>query len=99
MSFGFGDFTKLNVDFVSVEYQMLSKELVYAMGALDKEVHVWTVNDKNQAINTIRLKVDNIITDSVETITTALNESKNYDEDYLTWFHNSVLSIIRYVKI
>ena len=99
MSFGFGDFTKLNVDFVSVEYQMLSKELVYAMGALHKEVHVWTINDKNQAINAIRLKVDNIITDSTETIEAALRESKNYDEDHLTWFHNAVLSIIRYVKV
>lgn len=99
MSLGFGDFTKLNVDFVSVEYQMLSKKLVYAMSALDKEVHVWTINDKNQAINAIRLKVDNIITDSVETIESAINDAKSYDDDYLTWFHNAILSIIRYVNI
>ncbi len=100
LTFGVGDFTKLNVDFISVEYQMLNKQLVYAMHALGKEVHVWTVNDSERAEDAIKLGADNIITDSVgiiQQVSNSLKERK--DANYLTWFYDGVNSIIKYVKI
>ncbi|GAB6169880.1 glycerophosphodiester phosphodiesterase [Clostridium carnis] len=100
LTFGVGDFTELNVDFISVEYQMLKKELVYAMHALGKEVHVWTINDSTMAEDAIKLGVDNIITDSVETIKFVSKDLKEDNEiDYLTWLYECMNSIIKYVKI
>ncbi|MEG2290593.1 MAG: glycerophosphoryl diester phosphodiesterase membrane domain-containing protein [Clostridium sp.] len=100
LTFGVGDFTKLDVDFVSVEYQMLKRELVYGMHAIGKKVHVWTINDEERAINAIRLGADNIITDSIETIESVSNNLKeNKDVDYLTWLFDAINSIIKHVNI
>lgn len=100
LTLGIGDFTKMNVDFVSVEYQMLKKDLVYSMHALGKEVHVWTINDKKRAENAMKLGADNIITDSVEMVqkaSTTFNEKE--DVDYVSKFYDSIYSLLKYVKI
>jgi len=100
LTLGVGDFTKLNVDFIAVEYQMLKKELIYAMHALGKEVHVWTINDSERAEEAMEIGVDNIITDTVgliENTSKKLKEKK--DINYLTWIYDGVISIIRYVQI
>lgn len=100
LTLGIGDFTKMNVDFVSVEYQMLKKDLVYGMHALGKEVHVWTINDKKRAENAMKLGADNIITDSVEMVqkaSTTFNEKE--DIDYVSKFYDSIYSLLKYVKI
>ena len=100
LTLGIGDFTKMNVDFVSVEYQMLKKDLVYSMHALGKEVHVWTINDKKRAENAMKLGADNIITDSVEMVqkaSTTFNEKE--DIDYVSKFYDSIYSLLKYVKI
>lgn len=100
LTFGIGDFTKLNVEFISVEYEMLKKELVYAMHALGKEVHVWTINDSERAEEAIGLGADNIITDSVNVIEGACNKLKEKkDRNYLTLLYDGVISIIKYVQI
>lgn len=100
LTFGIGDFTQLNVEFISVEYQMLKKELIYAMHALGKEVHVWTINDSERAEEAIKLGVDNIITDDVRLIeSTSNNIKEKIDANYLTWLYDGVISIIKYVQI
>ena len=100
LTIGVGDFTKFNVDFISVEYEMLRKELIYAMHVLNKEVHVWTINDEERVEDVIRLGVDNIITDDVELVIATNRELKEKGiPDYLTWFYESINSIIKYVKI
>lgn len=100
VTFGIGDFSKMNVDFISVGYEMAKEELIYAMHALDKEVHVWTINDKKKAENAIKLGVDNIITDNVGMVQrtqTSLHE--NDDANYLTRFLDGITSIMKHVKI
>lgn len=100
LSFGVGDFTKLNVDFLSIEYDMLKRELVYAMHALGKEVHVWTLNDDSRIEDAIYMGVDNIITDDVEMVEyvkSSINE--NREIDYLSWFYEIIYTITERVKV
>lgn len=100
LTLGFGDYSKLNVDFVSVEYQMLKKDLVYSMHALGKEVYVWTLNDKKKIENAIKLGADNIITDSVKTsqqVSSTVNRKE--DIDYISKFYDGIYSIMNHVKI
>lgn len=100
LTFGVGDFSKLNIDFVSVDNSMLKKEFVNEMHILGKEVHVWTINDKRKAENAIKLGADNIITDSVENIKSASEKIKDTEDiNYLSRFYDCISSIIRYVKI
>lgn len=100
LTFGIGDFTKLNVDFISMEYGMLKKSLVYAFHGLDKEVHVWTVNDTEKAENAIKLGADNIITDSPKMVK-SVDEKIRYQGDinYMTRFVDSIYAIMRYINI
>ncbi|MGL4773823.1 MAG: glycerophosphoryl diester phosphodiesterase membrane domain-containing protein [Clostridium sp.] len=100
LTFGLGDFTKLDVDFLSIEYQLAKKELIYGMHALSKEVHVWTVNDEDRVDTLSKLGVDNIITDSVPTVNEALEKNKHIEDfNFETWFFESIKSIIKYVQI
>ncbi|GEM_PF-717510 len=100
LTFGIGDFTKLNVDFISLEYGMLKEEFVYSMHALDKEVHVWTINDKQKAENAIKMGVDNIITDNVGLIErTQISLVEKDDVSYITRFLDGINAIIKYVRI
>ena len=100
LSLGLGDFTCLNVDFISVEYGLLTKELVHAMSALEKEVHVWTINDQIKVRDVARLRVDNIITDSVDMVNEQLRSLTSIEDiDSLTWFYNCVFTFNRYLQI
>lgn len=56
---------ELKCDFVSIKYNVVTKELVEEMYKNNKEVYVWTVNDENNIKNMIELDVRNIITDNV----------------------------------
>lgn len=100
VSVGLGDFTKLNVDFLSVEDSMLKSKLVYAMHALGKEVHVWTLNDDYRIEEAIYMGVDNIITDNVESVEyvkSSMND--NGDTDYLSWFYEIIYTIMDRVTV
>lgn len=99
LSYGFVNYKKLNVDFISIDYSMLTKDLVYIIHSLDKDVYVWGVNTKRKIRDAIKLNVDNIITDDISTARYTLAESKYYDKNYLTWFYDNITSIIKYVKI
>ena len=70
------------------------------MQALDKEVHVWTINDKKKAEHAIKMGVDNIISDNVGMVQrtkTSLHESD--DVNYVTRFLDGITSIMKHVKI
>ena len=100
VTFGIGDFTKLDVDFISIEHRMASRELVYKMHALDKEVHVWTINEKKKAEDMIKLGVDNIITDNVgllQRIKVSIEEKD--DVSYINRFLDGITSLVKYAKI
>lgn len=97
---GLGDLTKLNVDFLSVEKSVLKAKLVYAMHALNKEVHVWTINDPEEIEEVISLGADNIITDDVELVEDVKESLKHSGEkDYITIFYETVNTILKYIKI
>lgn len=76
ISFGIGDLSAINVDFISVEYDLLSYSLVELMHMYEKKVHVWTLNDRDRIIRAINLGVDNIITDNVVLAKKSLYDSK-----------------------
>lgn len=61
-----GDLNKLNVDFISIEETIATKKIIDDAHTLGMEVHIWTVNDKDNIERFINLGVDNIITDQVE---------------------------------
>ena len=96
---GFGNFSALDVDFISVEYKMLTPSMIYTMHALNKEVHVWTLNSEENIKNAIKLRVDNIITDSVDLVKRVTHNSNENERNYLVWFYDSILSIIKYILI
>lgn len=72
-----GDLNKLNVDFISIEETITTKKIIDSAHTLGMEVHVWTINDKDNIEKFINLGVDNIITDQVELSFQVLRNFKN----------------------
>lgn len=62
------DVNELQCDFISVNYDMLSRELVEKIHNSQKEIYVWTINDDKQIKRAINLDVENIITDNVKLV-------------------------------
>jgi len=63
MYYGFGDFEKLNVDIFSVEEGVVTPQFISKARKLNREVHVWTVNDEESAKKYMYMGVDGILTD------------------------------------
>ena len=59
---------KLECDFISIKYNLLSKELVEKIHENNKEIHTWTINDEENIRKIIKLGVENIITDDVNLV-------------------------------
>lgn len=59
---------KLECDFISIKYNLLSKELVEKIHENNKEIHIWTINDEEDIRKIIKLGVENIITDDVNLV-------------------------------
>jgi len=53
----------MEVDFLSISASRVTPRLVRDVHRRGDKVHVWTVNDLNNAISMIEMGVDNIITD------------------------------------
>lgn len=79
-----GDLNKLNVDFISIAETIATKKIIDDAHTFGLEVHVWTVNDKDNIENIINLGADNIITDEVELSITTLRTLK--DKRYINFF-------------
>lgn len=64
MSIAYGNFYENeNIDFFSMKASVVTEEIVKKAHTLGKEVHVWTVNSRNEITRLAALGVDNIITD------------------------------------
>ncbi len=63
-----------NVDLLSVNKKIVTKEFVQQAHANNKEVHVWTVNDPDDMRRLIALGVDNIITNYPNILKEVLTE-------------------------
>ena len=58
-----GQLSRSPFDFLSVSASRVTPELISAAHRQDKEVHVWTVNDPDEARRLIDMGVDNLLTD------------------------------------
>lgn len=56
------------IDFISIEFAGLNKDVIDILHKCNKKVYVWTLNNKDQAIKAIELGADNIITDNVNMV-------------------------------
>ena len=60
----YGDFYSLEeVDFISIRHSFVTQALVDKLHSQGKEIHVWTVNRRNDMERLRLLDVDNLITD------------------------------------
>ena len=59
---------------LSCNYRLINKDIVNALHASDKEVHVWTVNDKTDLFKMKEFGVDNVITNFPGTFRKLLKE-------------------------
>ncbi len=76
-----GDYSKLDVDFYSVEPNLvLTKKFMRDAHDVNKEVHIWTLNPKADVSGYVDLGVDNIINDYPVMIQELLNEKQNRSE-------------------
>ncbi|MGB8455443.1 MAG: glycerophosphodiester phosphodiesterase family protein [Anaerocolumna sp.] len=58
-----GYFKNDNIDFFSIKSNLVTKTVSSEVHKAGKEIHVWTVNTKNELQRMKRLGVDNVITD------------------------------------
>ena len=64
MSLAYGNFYENeNIDFFSMRASTVTEEIIKKAHTFGKEVHVWTVNSRNEITRLSALGVDNIITD------------------------------------
>jgi glycerophosphoryl diester phosphodiesterase len=59
-----GSPTELPVDFLSVNQAAANRKMLDLARRRGKEVHVWTVNARDDMVRMIELGVDNLITDN-----------------------------------
>ena len=58
-----GNLSRMEADFLSISAARATPRLVRGVHRRGEKVHVWTVNDPNNALSMIEMGVDNIITD------------------------------------
>jgi len=71
---GIGDPTRFEVDFLAVNANSVTRDLIERAHRAGMEIHVWTVNDPGQMLTMIHLGVDNIITDAPDLLVELLEE-------------------------
>ena len=90
MSLAIGDFYALPyADAFSIKYRYVNTEVVREIHELDKEVYVWTVDDKDTLERMMLLDVDSIITNKPDEMRRAMYE--NYYGDSLLERLNSYI--------
>ena len=76
-----------DADLFSMEATNVTKSLVKNIHALGKEIHVWTVNTKENIEKMLDLRVDNIITDDVYLTKECIyqNKTSNLINEFIKW--------------
>ncbi|MEG1416061.1 MAG: glycerophosphodiester phosphodiesterase [Clostridium sp.] len=98
VTFGFGDLSNLDVDFLSMEYGMVNKKRVEELHSIGKKVHVWTLNAEEEILNAAQMDVDNIITDNPSLAKGLTEFPIEYMEiDYMNRFHNIIDKLLKYL--
>jgi glycerophosphoryl diester phosphodiesterase len=69
-----GDLTRLDVEILSVNHKKVSRSLLANAHLAGKEVHVWTVNDRQRMTEMVESGVDNILTDDPRVLAALLEE-------------------------
>ena len=69
-----GSLSRMEADFLSISATRVTPRLVKNAHRLGRKVHVWTVNDLNNALSMMEMGVDNIITDEPADIGRWLDE-------------------------
>jgi glycerophosphoryl diester phosphodiesterase len=69
-----GNLSRMEADFLSISAARATPKLVRDVHRRGGEVHVWTVNDRGNALTMIEMGVDNIITDEPVEIRSLLEE-------------------------
>lgn len=72
-----GYFKNNNIDFFSVRSNLVTKTVSSEVHKSGKEIHVWTVNSRNELERVKRLGVDNVITDDPSYAKEVLYEEKS----------------------
>jgi glycerophosphoryl diester phosphodiesterase len=73
-----GEYSKLDVDFYSVEPNLvITKNFMLDAHADNKEVHIWSIRPKEDVSQYVDLGVDNIINDDPVRVRELLNEKQN----------------------
>ena len=52
-----------DVDFFSVNYRFVTSTMIYILHSMNKEIHIWTLNDADNILKFAGMGADNIITD------------------------------------
>lgn len=94
-----GEIRNLDVDFISIESSLVKPELVTKIHNMHKDIHVWTVNNKDTASEMISLGVDNIITDNVDLVRGVKENMDWSGRNYLQFYIESILNIGKYARI
>ena len=94
-----GEIRNLDVDFISIESSLVKPELVTKLHNMHKEIHVWTVNNKDTAREMVSLGVNNIITDNVDLVRSVKYSMNWSGRNYLQFYLESILNIGRYTRI
>ena len=73
-----GEYSKLDVDFYSVEpHLVLTKKFMLDAHADNKDVHIWSLSPREDVSQYVDLGVDNIINDDPVRVRELLNEKQN----------------------
>ena len=74
VSVAIGDITRLEVDFLSLQTNLVTAQLMAAADKRGLGVHVWTVNDPDTLVAMVNKGVENIITDEPGMMSARLRE-------------------------
>ncbi|MBE6062952.1 MAG: hypothetical protein E7207_05190 [Clostridium butyricum] len=94
-----GEINSIDADFISIESSLVKHGLVSKLHNMNKEIHVWTINDEDTAEEMMSLGVDNIITDNVGLVKKQKEVMEWGERDYLQFYLESILNVMKYSRI
>jgi glycerophosphoryl diester phosphodiesterase len=75
-----GDISNMDVDFFSVNRSLVNRGFIASVHSREKDVHVWTVNTREDMTLMLDMGVDNIITDEPALLVSLLEERAELSE-------------------